>query len=300
MAGQDGEHHQVLLVGVGPLAGPDGGAPAQGLGDVFGDHLGVVGDDHEGLVAVEGLDDAVHQHRLEHQAQQGAEAGGDVEDHQGGGGDEHVGAEEGHTHVQAGELLEDHGGDVGAAAGGVQVEEDAGPQGGEEDGEEELQDELIGEGARQGEDPLEDLDLQGVEDGAVDGAEAEALVQQEEAQQQEEEVDDAVVDRRREPGHGDELGQDDGQAGDAADGEVVGELEKVDAHRDQGDAEGHEEEFLDVFLGQPALLRHVRSAPVVDVNGDGVSAGPGWRPRRRSRGCRRSWARCPAATRRRR
>ena len=32
------------------------------------------------LVPVEGLDDAVHQHGLEDQAQQGAEAGGDVED----------------------------------------------------------------------------------------------------------------------------------------------------------------------------------------------------------------------------
>ena len=47
-----------------------------------------------------------------------------------------------------------------------------------------------------------------------------------------------------------ELSQQHGQAGHPAHGEVVGKLEEIDAGGHQGGAQGKEQEFLKVPLGQ--------------------------------------------------
>ena len=244
--GEHREHHVVGLVGIGPLGLPHSGSTNQGVGHVVTHVLRVGGDDEEGFAAVEGLDGAVHQHRLEGQAQQGAQAGTDVEHKQGGRGDHHVGHQQGPPHVHAGVLFQDHGHDVGAAGGGVDIEQNGGPQSGEDDGEEELQHQLVGEGAVQRAHPPEDLNQGGGDDGGIHRPEAEALVQHEKAEDQKKHVDDGVVGGGGEGGN--QLPQQDGHAGHAPHGEVVGELEKVHPHTHQQGAQVHQQELPDYLF----------------------------------------------------
>ena len=235
----------MLLVGVGAFPPPDGSAPAQGVGDVFAGDGGPGGDDEEILSPVERLNDAVHQYRLEDQTQDGEQAGLHVEDEEGGGGDEHVGEKQRPAHIKAGVLFEDHGDDVGAAGRGVDVKENGRAKGGKDDREEELQHLFIGEGSRHGADPLEELDNAGIEKGTVHSLQTKALVEHGKAQEEKKGIDDTVVGRSGEPGKGPDGQrlQNDRQTRHAAHGEVVGELEEINADGHQYGAQGHEQEF---------------------------------------------------------
>ena len=67
------------------------------------------------------------------------------------------------------------------------------------------------------------------------------MVEHGKAQEEEENIDHAVDGRGAQPGPGRERGQNHGQAGYAAHGEVVGKFEEIHADGDQNNPQCHEE-----------------------------------------------------------
>ena len=104
-AGEHGEHHVMGLVGISALSLPEGGPPAQLVGDEIRYRVRLRGDDEKSLAAVKGLNGSVHQHRFKGQPQQGLEPRLHVEDQQRPGGDGHVADQQGPAHVHAGVLF---------------------------------------------------------------------------------------------------------------------------------------------------------------------------------------------------
>lgn len=209
--------------------------------DIAADRLRVVGHYGEGFVAVQGLNDRIHQHGFKGQTQQGEETGLHVEDQQGGGGNEHIGDKQGPAHIHAGVFFQDHGHDVGASGGGVHIKKDGRAQGGEDDGEEELQHFLVGEGPGEGEKLLKKLNEKGIEQRAVDRSQTKGLVQDQKAQKEKQDGDDRVDGGGGGKMGGDQLPQQDGKTGDPAHGEMIGKFKEIDAGRDKGGAQSHKE-----------------------------------------------------------
>src|SRR5699024_3120395 len=147
-------------------------------------------------------------------------------------GNDAVADKEGLANVgDAGVLFQNHGHNVRAAGGGVVVEHQRRAHGGKHHGKAQLQQGLVGKGGVHGVDALQHPGLQGVHQAAIGGPKAELLAQKQVAQHQQQDVDNAHQGGGGEEGN--HAAEEDCQAADAAGGEVVGKLEKVDAHRKQ-------------------------------------------------------------------
>lgn len=248
-AGENGENDVFVVVGVGTFRFPEGGAAVKLVVDIGAGDVGIIGNDGQGLLAVKGGSHVVDEDRFEDHAQYAEQSGLDVKDEEGGGGDENVGAEEGIADVHAGILFDDESENVGAAGGALQIKNDSRADGGENNGEDELQQLLVGEGGRHGTEPLQQGEHAGEQGGTVHGADTEVLLKYCEAQREEQNVDNAGEGGSGDAG--DESSENDRDAGHAAEGEMIGEFEKVVADGHKEDTEGHKQVFFyELFVFQ--------------------------------------------------
>ena len=239
--GHYGKHQVDLVVGVGAGGLADGGAAVELFHNEVPHRLRVGADDVHILAQVKALDDVIHHHGLHQQAQDGVEPRFDAEDKAAGNRHQDVRHQQRPADIHVGVFAQQHGDNVGTAGGCPDVEEDGRAQGRQPYREDELQKGLIGKGGLHGVDKLHSPDDAGHQAAGVDGGQAEFAAEEQKGDHQQGHVDHK---HKAADGYaGDEFGDNHGKAGDAAGGEVVGELEEVVS---QGHKEGAEGDQKDI------------------------------------------------------
>lgn len=255
------EDHLSVLVRIGADRIDHGGAPVHLPDDVIADCIGAGGDDRKVFAQVDALDHGIHDKRLDDQAEQRKQAGADIEDEAGGERDQRIADQQRLADIEARILFEDHGDDVRSAGGGVAVEQDRRAHRREHHRKAELQKRLVCKRRRHRVDHFKKPGQKGIQHAAVRRHQAEAAPEKQEADQKQDQVDHPHRNRRRKERH--ELAEQDGNTADAAGGEVVRKLEKIDADRREDRAECNQKKILDFRLADLLYwVLHCRNAPV--------------------------------------
>ena len=139
------------------------------------------------------------------------------------------------------------GDDIGAAGGSAEIEQDGGCKAGNCDTVAKFQNRLIGQGLCHGTDHLHCGKDDGIKNADIRCFRTEAFAQNEKANDKQ-----GVADHKVDGGggEGEIILQNQRQTGDAAEGEIIGEAEKMAAERiDQG-AERHDDQFSEPAAAQ--------------------------------------------------
>ena len=153
-----------------------GGDAVIQLGDnVFGDLVGLFGDDDEVFTAVDVINDTVHKERLCEKTDQREESDLDAECDKGAKADEKVGIEKCLSDVQTGIFFEDQRHDIRAAGGSRLREHDRGACRRQNDGVNELKKGLRCQRCADGNDLLEDHGEEGKRKTAIRRADSPAM-----------------------------------------------------------------------------------------------------------------------------
>lgn len=217
------------------------------LHNIIADWFRIIADDVEGLAQVDAFDDVIHHKGFHQQTQYGVKSCLDAEGKESGEDDQTVCHQQGIADVDAGVFFQDHGDDIGAAGGSADIEQDGGCKAGDCDTVAKFQNRLIGQGLCHGTDHLHCGKDDGIKNADIRCFRTEAFAQNEKANDKQ-----GVADHKVDGGggEGEVILQNQRQTGDAAEGEIIGEAEKMAAERiDQG-AERHDDQFSEPAAAQ--------------------------------------------------
>ena len=226
--GEHGDQHAELVVGVGTVGLFHRGRTVHLLDDEVQNGLGVGRHDGAHLAQADVFNGTVHHKALADQAQDTVQAGAHAKAPGGGQHDEDVAGHQGLADLHRGIFGQDQGHNVGAAGGCTDVKHDGRTQRGQEHRKHQVQHGIAAHGHTRGVQPLAHRHEKGQGKGRINGPAHALYAEEHEPQHHQHQVDDphkaAHIDL------GKQVGQQDGQAGCAAKGEMVGVLEIDDAH----------------------------------------------------------------------
>src|SRR5699024_7867019 len=183
------------------------------------------------------------------------EPGLDIKDEKADERDQRIGDHQGASDIKAGIFFQDHGNDIGSAAGSADVEQDGGSERRKRDGKAELQHGLVSQRAVHGPDALHGREREGEQDAAVGCLRRKFFAENEKSDDQQEhachKVEIAGGDKSR-------FGCKDRETGDPAEGKVVREFEEIGSERHDQRAEGQKTKISDVLFyhGYPPHINH--------------------------------------------
>ena len=199
----------------------------------------------------------VHNHGFQHQAQHAEQTGFHAESHTGRHRNQKVHAQETVADIDAGVALENHGHDIGAAAGSLHVKEDGASHRRKAHCENQLKQGLAGHGRIHGHNVFQPPRSAGQDQAGIGRAHPERAPEYGKAQCQQRHVDD---EHERAGGQvRGIMGQYNGNAADPAGGKMIGEFEKVYAYGDQQCAHRQHDVILKRLY--PGFVLHVSAPP---------------------------------------
>ena len=176
----------------------DRGAVVQVVGDEMADRVRIGGDDREKFIQLHPLDGLVDQQRFREQSKDGTKSGAHIEDQERYDDDDQVGKKQCGRNIHRRIFPDDHGDDVGAAAGCIFEKEHGSCDRREQDRETELQHDLVRERVRHREQFFKNVQQSGRQYGHICSLQSEVLSEKRKAHHEQKQVDDQVDLRRGE------------------------------------------------------------------------------------------------------
>ena len=227
-AGEHGHQHAELVVGVGTVGLFHSGRAVHVVDDEVQNGLRVRSHNGAHLAQADVFNGTVHHEGFADEAKDTVQAGAHAEPHSGRQHNEDVADHQRLADLHRGVLGKDQRHDVGAAGRSADIKHDGSAQRRQEHREHQIQHGIAAQGHAGGVQPLAAGHEKGECEGGVDRPAHALDAQKEKAQHHQHQVDDPHKAANIDPGE--QVCQQDGQAGGAAEGEVVGIFKIYDAH----------------------------------------------------------------------
>jgi len=232
---EDGDNHKFFFMRVGTGGAVNRCAADELIGDVFADGSGIGADDGEYLAEIDSLDDTVDDKALCGQTAYGVQTGCGTEEEECGDGNHNIHKHQSCTDIETGVFLNDHGDDVGTAAGCIAVKKDGGRKSGKSNRKDQFQERFFSQRCAHGEKKFHGTGGEGNYHGDICCFCAEGSAEHHNTEEHQREIEDQVEGCLRQ---GEQAAEDDGKTGDTAEREMVGEFEHINTYGHQKTGQG--------------------------------------------------------------